>query len=91
MGGRVRDKQIERLIQLLDNNGLHEYVKLAGRPGKLLFMNFISGVARGLGFTVGTAIVVAILFKGVSHVISMNIPYLTDLLVDFVQMVKGIN
>ena len=83
-------EQLQRVAELLDNSGLAEYVKLSQRPGKLLFLNFITGIARGLGFTVGTAIILAILFYIISYLISMNIPYLTEMLQEFVLMVKNI-
>ncbi len=85
-----KDSRSANLAALLDNLELQEYVKLANRPGKLLLLNFICGVARGLGFTVGTAIVLTVLYQILSQIISMNIPYLTELLERFVLMVKNI-
>lgn len=85
-----QEQQVDKLIQLLDNLDLKQYVRLARRPGKLLFLNFISGMAKGLGFTIGTAIVLAVMFEMIAELISMNIPYLTELLERFVVLVKNI-
>lgn len=82
-------EKVEKLVHRLDNSGLKQYVALSGRPVKIFMLNFMSGVARGLGFTVGTAIVLAIAYKVLSYVISMNIPYLTELLNELVAMIKG--
>ncbi len=79
---RLDPDRYEKLLDRLDNSGLGEYVKLSGRTWKVLWLNFLSGIARGLGFTVGTAVVLAIVYKILSNIISMNIPYLTDLLND---------
>lgn len=81
-------KELDKLLQRLDNSGVHQYVKLSQRTGKILWLNFISGVARGLGFTVGTAIVLAIVYKILSTLISMNIPYLTEMLLELVELVQ---
>ena len=81
--------QLDKLAQRLENSGIADYVKLSGNLPKILWLNFLSGVARGLGFTVGTAIVLAILYKVVSQIISMNIPYLTELLNELVMMVQN--
>lgn len=81
--------QIEALARRLENTGIAEYVKLSQQLPKILWLNFLSGVARGLGFTIGTTIVLAVLYKIVSRIISMNIPYLTALLQHFVQMVQA--
>ncbi len=88
------DEKIERLDRLaerLENVGLEDYVRLSRNPNRLLWLNFISGIARGLGFTLGTALVLAILYKVLARLISMNIPYLTEILIDFVEMIKGIH
>jgi len=73
----------------LDSSGIAEYVKLSKRTGKILWLNFLSGIARGLGFTVGTAVVLALVYKLLRHLISMNIPYLTELLKEFIVLTKG--
>lgn len=70
--------QIDQLLTRLDASGIAEYVKLSQRTGRILWLNFLSGVARGLGFTIGTTLVLAILYKILSRIISMNIPYITE-------------
>lgn len=86
------DKQAEKMDQLirrLDSSGIHEYLRLSQNTGKILWLNFISGIAKGLGFTVGTALVLAVVYKIVSRIISMNIPYITEWLQNLIIMVKG--
>lgn len=80
---------LNRLLERLDGSGVAQYVRLMQCTPKVLWLNFLSGVARGLGFTVGTAIVIAIAYKVVSGIIRMNIPYLTELLQELVAIVKG--
>lgn len=87
----LKQKQIEQLDQLakrLENSGVYKYVELSQRTWKVLWFNFLSGAARGLGFTIGTTIVLAIVYKIVRTIISMNIPYLTELLNEFIEMIK---
>lgn len=81
--------EVEKLVARLDNSGLADYVRLSRKPWKILWLNFLSGMARGLGFTVGTAIVLAIAYKIVSRLISMNIPYLTEMLTDLVTLIQN--
>lgn len=81
--------QLDKLAGRLENSGVAEYVKLQQRTGKILWLNFLSGVARGLGFTIGTTIVLAVAYQIIAKIISMNIPYLTEMLQQFIEMVKG--
>jgi hypothetical protein len=82
-------EKLDRIAERLENSGVAEYVKLSQRTGKILWYNFLSGVARGLGFTIGTTIVLALLYNIISHLISMNIPYLTEVLQQFIDMIKA--
>ncbi len=86
----VTVKELEQLVIRLENCGLTEYLKVSGNKRKVLLLNFMSGIARGLGFTVGTAMVLAIVYKVIATIVSMNIPYLTELLTDFVEFIKGV-
>ena len=81
--------QTELLLQRLDNAGLTEYVKLSQKTGRILWLNFLSGIARGLGFSIGASLVLAVLYKILARIISMNIPYLTELLQQIMNMAKG--
>ncbi|CAK7040806.1 MAG: hypothetical protein DELT_00774 [Desulfovibrio sp.] len=82
-------EQLDLIAKRLENSGVAEYVKLSQRTGKILWLNFLSGIARGLGFSIGTTVVLALIYKILAHVISMNIPVLTEMLQDFVTMVRG--
>ena len=87
--GEKEIANLSRLLERLDATGVAQYVRLMQCTPKVLWLNFISGIARGLGFTVGTAIVLAVAYKIISHIITMNIPYLTDMLMDLVEIIQG--
>ena len=84
-----KQTQSELLLERLDNAGLAEYVKLSQQTGKILWLNFLSGIARGLGFSIGATLVLAVVYKILARIISMNIPYLTELLEQVMSMAKG--
>ena len=84
-----KQTQSELLLERLDNAGLAEYVKLSQKTGKILWLNFLSGIARGLGFSIGATLVLAVVYKILTRIISMNIPYLTELLQQVMSMAKG--
>ena len=81
--------QTDLLLQRLDNAGLTEYVKLSQKTGRILWLNFLSGIARGLGFSIGASLVLAVVYKILARIISMNIPYLTELLQQIMSMAQG--
>lgn len=82
--------RLEGLVRRLENSGLSEYVNLSLNIKRVLMLNFLSGVVRGLGFTVGTTIILAVVYKMMSDIISMNIPYITEMLRSFIDMVNNV-
>lgn len=80
---------LQRLAERLDNTGIAQYVRLMQSTPKVLWLNFLSGIARGLGFTVGTAIVLTVVYKIISGIIMMNIPYLTERMQDLLAIIQG--
>lgn len=68
---------VKKLFDEFNRAHLLEYIELVNSPKKLFWLNFLSGLAKGLGLTIGTAIVLTILFKLTQHIISLNIPYIT--------------
>ncbi|AHM56565.1 hypothetical protein EAL2_c12700 [Peptoclostridium acidaminophilum DSM 3953] len=51
---------VQELAVLIDKSRLREYVNLMSSTKRLIYANFIAGVARGFGVTVGVAVVAAI-------------------------------
>ena len=84
-----KQAQAELLLKRLDNAGLTEYVKLSQKTGRILWLNFLSGMARGLGFSIGATLVLTVVYKILARIISMNIPYLTELLQQLLSIAKG--
>lgn len=80
---------LDELAKRLENTGVADYVKLQQKTGRILLLNFLSGIARGLGFTVGTAIVLALIYKILEHIINMNIPYITEALNKIINIVQN--
>ncbi len=54
-------KDLERLLRVFDMMGFGEFMRYLSSPRKILFLNFVAGMARGLGIVIGMTVVVAIL------------------------------
>jgi hypothetical protein len=67
---------------------LAEYVDLLEKPYKLMYVNFISGIARGLGIAIGFAILGAIIVLALQRLVSLNLPLIGDFIADLVKIVQ---
>ncbi|MBQ9090183.1 MAG: hypothetical protein IJY58_03955 [Alphaproteobacteria bacterium] len=81
-------RQVEKIAAHFEKIRMAEYIDLLSRPSRIIWVNLLGGISRGVGLTIGATLVIAILFKIISVLISMNIPYLTEMLQEVVQIVK---
>ncbi len=78
---------IEEITRVMEKTRIAEYVDYLHHPWRLLWMNFLIGIARGLGSTLGLAIVLGIVVYFLQKVITLNLPLFSDFIAKIVQMV----
>lgn len=82
--------QLEKLAERIEKMRLADYMTMVNRPSRIIWTNFLAGASRGIGFTVGAAIIIAIVVKILMALISMNIPYLSEHLTYIVEFIKSV-
>ena len=83
----LQDK-IRELIISIEKMKLAEYVELLNNPWRLLWINFISGIARGIGIAIGFAILGAILLIILQKLVALNLPVIGGIIADIVEIVQ---
>lgn len=78
----------EELTRTMEKTRIAEYVDYLEHPLKLLWTNFLIGIARGLGSTIGLAVVVGVLLFLVQNLIMLNLPGISDFIADFIIMIQ---
>ncbi|MFZ5966300.1 MAG: DUF5665 domain-containing protein [Bacillota bacterium] len=76
------EKRIEKLALNMERAKIAEYVEIMNNPRKLLYTNFIGGLARGLGTAIGLTVLAAILFYILRQTVNLPLigQYIADLL-----------
>lgn len=72
--------QLEKLADRLERMRVGDYVTNLNKTSRLIWLNLVSGIARGVGLTIGATLVIAIIFKIISALISLNVPYLSEMM-----------
>ncbi|AQS59022.1 DUF5665 domain-containing protein [Desulforamulus ferrireducens] len=80
--------RIDLLARNMEKMKLAEYVELLGDTKRLLWVNFISGIARGLGIAVGFTILGAVILYFMKKLVMLNLPVIGDFIAQVVQMVQ---
>lgn len=76
------------LAENMEKMKLAEYVKLLDNPWRLLYVNFIAGLARGLGVAVGFSVLGALLLIVLKRLVLLNLPWIGGIIAKIVQMVQ---
>ncbi|MDD2432881.1 MAG: DUF5665 domain-containing protein [Clostridia bacterium] len=82
------EHNLEKLTSALENIKIMEYVEFLNNKRRMLYTNFLAGIARGLGMAVGFTILGAILVYLLKQVVFLNLPLISDFIANIVQLVN---
>lgn len=89
--------QVEGLIDAIQAMGMEEFIEYIKSPWKMLWPNFIAGIARGFGALVWAALVITIIGWIFSFVIDLPLigktlePYIEKVQVEFKKYTEATN
>ena len=81
-------KRMDGYLERLERLRLPEYVRYLEDRRRFLLMQFLGGVARGLGTAVGFTILGAVLVLVLQGLAQRNLPVIGDFLADIVEIVQ---
>ncbi len=81
-------RRVQELCLSLEKLQLTEYMRYLNDWWRLLWVNFLSGLARGFGIAVGFSILGAILVAILQRITVENMPLLGRFLADVVRLVQ---
>lgn len=80
--------KIEEFSIKMEKMRIAEYVSLMEDPVKILYTNFLAGIARGIGMAVGFTLLGAITIYILQKIVILNLPLLGDFIADIVKIVQ---
>lgn len=83
---------ILRLLQRLEGAGFAEYMDLARRPGRMMWLSFLAGLSRGVGFFLGASVMGAVMLALVSWSLYrlLDVAHYVPALNELVHVVRGL-
>ena len=79
---------IRQLSVNLEKAKIMEYVNLLEDPKRLLLLNFVAGLARGLGMAVGFSILGAVAILVLRRLVVLNLPLIGDFIAELIKLVN---
>ncbi|PKL92798.1 MAG: hypothetical protein CVV21_00175 [Candidatus Goldiibacteriota bacterium HGW-Goldbacteria-1] len=85
-------KLMQKVAAMLEAGNIEEFIDIKSRPLKLIFLNFVIGLSRGVGFLLGATVVGAIILaimKGVFVKLG-GMPWFGTQIADILVYIKSI-
>ncbi len=81
------NEKLNQILNKIEKVQIAEYIQLVNSPRRMLFINFVSGVARGLGLAVGFIVLGAVMVWFLGRLAVWNIPVVGDYISEIVKIV----
>ncbi|MBS3899106.1 MAG: hypothetical protein KGZ54_02620 [Dethiobacter sp.] len=82
------NQRLIKLVQEFEKFNIAEYMLLLNNPRRFFWINFLGGVARGLGVALGATVVAAILISILQRMVVLNLPIIGDYIAEIVRIVQ---
>lgn len=86
---RSLEDKVATLATSMERMKLAEYVGLLNNPWRLLWVNFLAGLGRGVGIAIGGSLLVAVLLYLLSQIAILNLPLIGDFIAEIVRIVQN--
>lgn len=84
---KVKVSKATQIACYLEQKSIVDILLKATSLKATFFTNFMGGVARGIGFTIGASLILVILFRLLVMITKFNIPYIQDVVQDMVNVI----
>jgi len=85
------DKRLTELVHHLEAMRVADYVELLQKPHKLIALNFLAGLSRGLGIALGATLLVALVLNFLQQLLILNIPGIGNFVAEIIRIVEQKN
>ncbi|TYP54901.1 DUF5665 domain-containing protein [Thermosediminibacter litoriperuensis] len=85
---RELSQKIDELSIRIEKLNLAEYLEVLRNPKRLLYINFLAGVARGFGTAVGFTFLGAFVLYILQRVVILKLPVIGDFIAELVRIVQ---
>ena len=81
-------KKLDKISLNMEKFKLVDYVYYLEHPRKMLFANFIGGLARGFGAALGFTLLGAVVLYLLQTIVKWNLPIIGQIITDIVNIVQ---
>ncbi|MDI6638701.1 MAG: hypothetical protein PWR07_228 [Bacillota bacterium] len=81
-------RRIADLSLAMDKMNIAEYVEFLRNPRRIIYVNFLGGLARGFGIGIGATVLAAVFLLVLSRLVQLNLPVIGRFIAEIVRIVS---
>jgi hypothetical protein len=81
-------EKLEEISDRIQSINIAEYIELVRSPKRMIFINFVSGLSRGLGIAMGATVLGAIVLTILFRIAGSNIPIIAQFVAKIIKIVE---
>lgn len=86
---RKLTKKLDKLALDMEKLKIKDYVNYLEHPRKLLLTNFLAGIARGFGSSIGFTFLAAVIIYVLQNIVRWNLPIIGEFISEIVKIVNN--
>ena len=83
------EKKLHELSYVMERMHLNEYIRYLNNTKRIIYINMISGISRGVGTAIGFTVITAIILIAIRNLAVQNIPLIGDFIAEIVKIVES--
>lgn len=83
------NKKLDEMALKMEKMKFVDYVYFLEHPRKMLWANFVNGMARGFGIAIGFTLLGAVVIYILNIIVQYNLPYIGEFISDIVKIVQS--
>lgn len=83
------EKKVRDLSYVMERIHMDEYIRYLNNTKRIVYINIISGLSRGVGTAIGFTVITAIILIVVRNLAMQNLPLIGDFIAELVKIVES--
>jgi len=81
-------EKLQDVSERMKKMTIAEHIEMVRSPKRMIIINFIAGLSRGLGFAIGATVLGAIMITVLVRIASSNIPIIAEFVARIIKIVE---
>ncbi len=83
------EKKLRELTVVMERMHLNEYIRYLNNTKRIVYINIVSGISRGIGTAIGFTIITALILVLIRNLAMQNLPLIGDFIAEIVKIVES--